>query len=176
MILAVILLPIITGVLLPVLPFQSKKQRDLFNEIIVVINTIMVWYLILNRPADPFTVVNYTGDLSITFKIDGLGMVFGGLVATLWPLATLYAFEYMKHEGRNNLFFSFYTMTYGVCIGIAFAANLMTLYMFYELLTLSTLTLVIHKLDQPSILAARKYMVYSLAGAAFAFIGFMFIP
>ena len=98
MILAVILLPIITGVLLPVLPFQSKKQRELFNEIIVVINTIMVWYLILNRPADPFTVVNYTGDLSITFKIDGLGMVFGGLVATLWPLATLYAFEYMTKE------------------------------------------------------------------------------
>jgi multicomponent Na+:H+ antiporter subunit D len=51
----------------------------------------------------------------------------------------------------------------------------MTLYLFYELLTLSTLTLVIHKLDGPSILAARKYMTYSLAGAAFAFIGFMFI-
>ncbi|MDD6805917.1 MAG: proton-conducting transporter membrane subunit [Lachnospiraceae bacterium] len=175
MILAVILLPIITGVLLPVLPFQSKKQRDLFNEIIVVINTIMVWYLILNRPADPFTVVNYTGDLSITFKIDGLGMVFGGLVATLWPLATLYAFEYMTKEERESVFFMFYTMTYGVTLGIAFAGNLLTMYFFYELLTLVTVPLVMHTLTREAILASRKYLYYSLGGAAFAFIGMIFV-
>ena len=175
MILAVILLPIITGVLLPVLPFQSKKQRDLFNEIIVVINTIMVWYLILNRPADPFTVVNYTGDLSITFKIDGLGMVFGGLVATLWPLATLYAFEYMTKEERESVFFMFYTMTYGVTLGIAFAGNLLTMYFFYELLTLVTVPLVMHTLTREAILASRKYLYYSLGGAAFAFVGLIFV-
>ena len=175
MILAVILLPIITGVLLPVLPFQSKKQRDLFNEIIVVINTIMVWYLILNRPADPFTVVNYTGDLSITFKIDGLGMVFGGLVATLWPLATLYAFEYMTKEERESVFFMFYTMTYGVTLGSAFAGNLLTMYFFYELLTLVTVPLVMHTLTREAILASRKYLYYSLGGAAFAFIGMIFV-
>ena len=175
MILAVILLTIITGVLLPVLPFQSKKQRDLFNEIIVVINTIMVWYLILNRPADPFTVVNYTGDLSITFKIDGLGMVFGGLVATLWPLATLYAFEYMTKEERESVFFMFYTMTYGVTLGIAFAGNLLTMYFFYELLTLVTVPLVMHTLTREAILASRKYLYYSLGGAAFAFIGMIFV-
>lgn len=175
MILAVILLPIITGVLLPVLPFQSKKQRDLFNEIIVVINTIMVWYLILNRPADPFTVVNYTGDLSITFKIDGLGMVFGGLVATLWPLATLYAFEYMTKEERESVFFMFYTMTYGVTLGIAFAGNLLTMYFFYELLTLVTVPLVMHTLTREAILVSRKYLYYSLGGAAFAFIGMIFV-
>ena len=175
MILAVILLPIITGVLLPVLPFQSKKQRDLFNEIIVVINTIMVWHLILNRPADPSTVVNYTGDLSITFKIDGLGMVFGGLVATLWPLATLYAFEYMTKEERESVFFMFYTMTYGVTLGIAFAGNLLTMYFFYELLTLVTVPLVMHTLTREAILASRKYLYYSLGGAAFAFIGMIFV-
>ena len=175
MILAVILLPIITGVLLPVLPFQSKKQRDLFNEIIVIINTILVWYLILNRPADPFTVVYYTGDLSITFKIDGLGMVFGGLVATLWPLATLYAFEYMTKEDRESVFFMFYTMTYGVTLGIAFAGNLLTMYFFYELLTLVTVPLVMHTLTREAILASRKYLYYSLGGAAFAFIGMIFV-
>ena len=175
MILAVILIPIITGVLLPLLPFQSKKQRDLFNEIIVIINTILVWYLIFNRPADPFTVVYYTGDLSITFKIDGLGMVFGGLVSALWPLATLYAFEYMTKEERESVFFMFYTMTYGVTLGIAFAGNLLTMYFFYELLTLVTVPLVMHTLTREAILASRKYLYYSLGGAAFAFIGMIFV-
>ena len=135
----------------------------------------MVWYLILNRPADPFTVVNYTGDLSITFKIDGLGMVFGGLVATLWPLATLYAFEYMTKEERESVFFMFYTMTYGVTLGIAFAGNLLTMYFFYELLTLVTVPLVMHTLTREAILASRKYLYYSLGGAAFAFIGMIFV-
>lgn len=175
MILAVILLPIIAGVLLPILPFRSKNQRDLFNEIIVIINSILVWYLILNRPADPFTIVNYTGNLSIAFKIDGMGMVFGGLVSVLWPLATLYAFEYMTKEERESVFFMFYTMTYGVTLGIAFAGNLLTMYFFYELLTLVTVPLVMHTLTREAILASRKYLYYSLGGAAFAFIGMIFV-
>ena len=57
--------------------------------------------------------------LSISFKLDGLGRVFGGLVAFLWPLSTLYAFEYMAHEGGENHFFGFYLLRYAVTLGIA---------------------------------------------------------
>ena len=60
-------------------------------------------------------------------------------------MATLYAFEYMEHLGKENTFFAFYTMTFGVTTGIAFAGNLMTLYMFYEMLTLVTLPLPLRK-------------------------------
>ena len=102
-------------------------------------------------------------------------MVFGGLVATLWPLATLYAFEYMTKEERESVFFMFYTMTYGVTLGIAFAGNLLTMYFFYELLTLVTVPLVMHTLTREAILASRKYLYYSLGGAAFAFIGMIFV-
>lgn len=175
MILAVILIPIITGILTPILPFKNKTQRDWFTEVLVILNTVLVWYLILNKSEIPFTVVNYTGNLSITFKIDGMGMVFGGLVSALWPLATLYAFEYMTKEERESVFFMFYTMTYGVTLGIAFAGNLLTMYFFYELLTLVTVPLVMHTLTREAILASRKYLYYSLGGAAFAFIGMIFV-
>ncbi len=170
-----ILLPIIGGGALYFFPIEKDATRKLYVFGVTLLNSIIVWSLLIHGVKGDFTLLNMAQDLDIKFHIDGLSKVFGGILAGLWPLATLYAFEYMKHEGRHNLFFCFYTMTFGVCVGIAFAANLMTLYMFYELMTLSTLTLVIHKLDQPSILAARKYMVYSLAGAAFAFIGFMFV-
>ena len=70
--------------------------------------------------------------------------VSAALVAVLWPLASLYAFEYMETEGDSNAFFAWYTMTYGVTVGIAFAANLMTMYMFYEMLTLVTIPLMMH--------------------------------
>lgn len=69
----------------------------------------------------------------------------------------------------------FYTITYGVTLGISFAANLLTMYFFYELLTLVTVPLVMHTLTREAILASRKYLYYSLGGAAFAFIGLIFM-
>ncbi|MEE1312925.1 MAG: proton-conducting transporter membrane subunit [Lachnospiraceae bacterium] len=170
-----ILMPIIGGGCLYFFPMKNDSLRKKYIMALVLLNSIIVYTMLFFGVQGTCRALVMAHNLTIHFHIDGFSEVFAGIIAGLWPLATLYAFEYMKHEERNNLFFAFYTITYGVCIGIAFAANLMTLYMFYELLTLSTLTLVIHKLDQPSIFAARKYMVYSLAGAAFAFIGFMFI-
>lgn len=106
-------------------------------------------------------------------------MVFAGLVATLWPLATLYSFPYMEHEhnGRvhENIFYMFYTATYGVTLGIAMSGNLLTMYCFYELLTLVTVPLVMHTLTREAVHASRKYFYYSLGGAAFAFLGLVFL-
>ena len=104
-----------------------------------------------------------------------MSMVFAGLVSALWPFATLYAFEYMTKEEHEKIFFLFYTMTYGITLGIALSANLLTMYFFYELLTLVTVPLVMHTLTREAILASRKYLYYSLGGAAFAFIGLIMI-
>ncbi len=175
MILLVILIPIVSGALISLVPFKKRGHMELFLEMMVIINSFLVWYLLLHRPADNFTLVNFTGNLSVSFKVDGMSMVFAGLVSTLWPLATLYAFEYMTKEEHEKIFFTFYTMTYGVTLGISLASNLLTMYFFYELLTLITVPLVMHTLTREAILASRKYLYYSLGGAAFAFIGLIFI-
>ena len=104
-----------------------------------------------------------------------MGSVFAALIATLWPFAALYAFEYMRHADRQNGFLAFYTMTFGVTAGIALAGNMLTLYMFYEMLTLVTVPLVMHDLSREAVRASRKYLYYSLGGAAFAFIGMVFL-
>lgn len=175
MILLVILLPVIAGILVFLLPFKKRSHMEIFLEALVVLNSILVWYLLMHRPAEIFTLANFTGNLSIGFQVDGMSMVFGGLVSALWPFATLYAFEYMTKEEHEKVFFMFYTMTYGVTLGISFAANLLTMYFFYELLTLVTVPLVMHTLTREAILASRKYLYYSLGGAAFAFIGLIFM-
>lgn len=148
---------------------------EIFLEGMVILNSLLVWYLLLHHTESIFTLANFTGNLSISFKIDGMGMIFGGLVSALWPLATLYAFEYMAKEEHEKVFFLFYTMTYGITLGISMAANLLTMYFFYELLTLVTVPLVMHTLTREAILASRKYLYYSLGGAAFAFIGLIFV-
>lgn len=175
MILSVILIPVITGVLVFLIPFRKRSHMQLFLESMVILNSLLVWNLLLHRPDHIFTLANFTGNLSISFDVDGMGMVFGALVSTLWPLATLYAFEYMTKEEHEKVFFLFYTITYGVTLGISFSANLLTMYFFYELLTLVTVPLVMHTLTREAILASRKYLYYSLGGAAFAFIGLIFV-
>ena len=175
MIISVILIPFIAGALVPALPFRKRWQKEVFLETAVVVNSILVWYLLLHHSDSTFLLAHFTGNLNISFRVDGMSMVFAGLVSALWPFATLYAFEYMTKEEHENIFFLFYTVTYGVTLGIAFAANLLTMYFFYELLTLVTVPLVMHTLTREAILASRKYLYYSLGGAAFAFIGLIMV-
>ncbi len=175
MIILVILIPIIAGALVPMLSFKKRWHMEVFLESAVILNSFLVWYLLLHHSDSTFLLAHFTGDLSICFKVDGMGMVFAGLVSALWPFATLYAFEYMTKEEHEKIFFLFYTMTYGITLGIALSANLLTMYFFYELLTLVTVPLVMHTLTREAILASRKYLYYSLGGAAFAFIGLIMI-
>ena len=175
MIILVILIPILAGALVPMLSFKKRWHMEAFLECAVVLNSILVWYRLLHHSDSTFLLAHFTGDLSICFKVDGMGIVFAGLVSALWPFATLYAFEYMTKEEHEKIFFLFYTMTYGITLGIALSANLLTMYFFYELLTLVTVPLVMHTLTREAILASRKYLYYSLGGAAFAFIGLIMV-
>ena len=174
-ILAAILLPVLGGLLIPLLPFPQKRGMHLYIEAVVLTTSVIVWLLLLGGTTKIFEVVHFVNNLSISFKIDGMTMVFAGLVAVLWPLATLYAFEYMEHANHVKAFFMFYVMTYGVTLGIAFASDMVTMYFFYELLTLVTVPLVMHSMNRESILAVRKYLYYSIGGAAFALMGMIFL-
>ncbi len=174
-IICVILIPFIAGILSSLLPFKKRSHWEVFLECAVILNSILVWYLLLNHSDKTFLLAHFTGDLNISFRVDGLSMVFAGLISALWPFAALYAFEYMTTERHEKSFFLFYTITYGVTLGIALAANLLTMYFFYELLTLVTVPLVMHTLTREAILASRSYLYYSLGGAAFAFIGLIMV-
>ena len=156
----VVLIPCIGGLITPLIRWKKRVYMMVYLEGIVISTSVLVWMLLFNRPAEVFTLVNFTGNLTIAFQLDGLGTVFAGLVSFLWPFATLYAFEYMTKEKHERTFFMFYTFTYGVTLGISLADNFLTMYCFYELLTLVTLPLVMHTLTREAILASRKYLYY----------------
>ncbi len=168
-----ILLPILGGGFLGLHHMHNRRHREVYVLSVTLLTSACIWAVLWMRPEGMATVLSLAGTLAIEFRLDGCACVFAGLISVLWPLASLYAFEYMKKEGKENVFFSFYTMTYGITLGISFAGNLMTMYMFYEMLTLVTIPLMMHGLDFKSIDATRKYVRYSIGGAAFAFIGFI---
>lgn len=170
-----VFLPIVAGLLMLLCPFKSRTTREICTEGTTILTSLIVLVCLVFRRAEPTLLVHLMQDMPIAFHIDGLSSVFTALVAFLWPLATLYGFEYMEHEGGENHFFALYTMTYGVTLGISTAANIMTMYIFYEFLTLCTLPLVMHGTSRESIKAGHQYMLYSFFGAAIAFVGVMII-
>jgi len=170
-----ILLPMLGGAALFFIPFKNRTRMCIFTETVTVITSIISFMILFNRPSENLDVITFIGKFKISIGFDGMGTIFGGLVSFLWPLASLYAFEYMKHEAnekscKETTFFAFYTMTFGVTLGIAAASNLLTMYVFYEMLTLVTVPLIIFSLSREATLATRTYLYYSLGGAAFGFI------
>ncbi len=169
-----ILLPIAGGALLPLF-VRSRRAVCLWTFLWTAVTSVLVWLLILYAPDTPLPLVHFTERLTFELQFDGLGRFFAGIVATLWPLTVLYAFEYMDDDPRQGVFFAFFTITYGVTLGVAMAGNIFTLYCFYELLTLSTVPLVMHTRTRDAVRAARTYFAMSLGGAAFAFISMIYL-
>ena len=170
-----LLVPLVGGLALPLFRFQSRRLRGVYVETVTLATSVLAAILCFRPPQGDFMLLRFTDAFALTLRVDGMSRVFTGLIAFLWPLATLYAFEYMAHENRENAFFAWYTLSYAATLGISMAANLFSLYIFYECLTLATLPLVTHKRDIKSIRAGRQYLVYSLSGAALAFAGMMLL-
>ncbi len=166
-----ILFPFIGALIVRNLKTEDTRKRNILYEAVVVLSAACVWALILNRPSDPLTFYSFTDYFSITLRLDGFGSFFSGMSSTLWVFAMIYAFSYMADEERANQFLCYYVMTFGVTMGICFAGNMITMFVFYEMLTLITIPLVVHEYNHESMYAGRKYALFSFGGSAFAFIG-----
>lgn len=173
--LAAVLLPICAGGALYFIKPKTYRALKTYVAAVTLATSALVWLLILTCEYEPFVIFRFTFNLTFDLRFDDFGRFFSGIIATLWPLTVFYAFEYMKHEPRLTTFFSFFTISYGTTLGVSMAGDIFTMYCFYELLTLSTVPLVIHSLSAQATRAARTYFIFSLGGAAFAFASMMFL-
>ena len=169
-ILAPIVVPFIGGVSLLLLKIREDRIREIYSETIVILTSVCVWLALAYGSRDPVLIYSFTDGFSINFRVDGPAILFAGMVSVLWPFAMLYAFEYMKEADHKRSFFGFYVMTYSVTLGIAFAADLVTMYVFFEMLTLVTLPLVSHYQNHESQFAGRMYVAYCIGGASLGFV------
>ena len=170
-----VFLPLVLGLLSYFLPIRSESCRRLVYSLLILGTTALAWAAILLCDDGTFTLLHFSHRLTIAFRMDGAARLFAGLSATLWPFTMLYGFDYMRHEKHLHMFWAFFTASFGVTLGIAFSANMMTMYLFYELLTLATLPLVMQPMTKAAKKAGIKYLVYSISGAALAFIGLVFL-
>ena len=166
-----ILLPIVAGLLIPALKLNNQT-RNVYVVVSALASSVLAFYIAFASSFTTFTLLHLNKIFSIGFKIDGLSKIFLLIIATLWPIATLYATEYMQHEENQDSFFRYYLIAFGIALGLSFSKNAITMYLFYELLTFLTLPLIMHDFyDKRAQYAGKVYLIVSVLGAATALIG-----
>ena len=113
--------------------------------------------------------------LDILLRVDALGLLFLTLSAVLWLLTTIYAIGYLGRTPDQSRFFGFFSLCVAATTGVALSGTLITFFIFYELLTLSTWPLVAHKGDERSISAGRRYLAYTLVGSQVLLAGIVWL-
>lgn len=115
---------------------------------------------VLDGARPDLTLVEMLPGVSLRLTLEPLGAIFALTAGTLWPIASLYSIGYMRgnNEKHQTRFFLFFAVAIFAAMAVAFAGNLITLFVFYEVLTLSTYPLVTHKGSEDALRAGRTYM------------------
>jgi multicomponent Na+:H+ antiporter subunit D len=109
--------------------------------------------------------------IDLVFRADFLALVFISLSAILWLLTTIYAIGYLEESPNRSRFFGFFSLCVTATMGIALAGNLITFFVFYEMLTVVTYPLVVHRGTGEALAAGRTYLLYTLFGGMLFLLG-----
>lgn len=171
------LLTLLTSLLPAVVIFflneQSVRLRTAINmtgaTLKLALIALMLWGVFHERTYEFQYPILPGVDLSL--RADALAMFFVTLSGLLWFLTTIYAIAYLEGAPHRSRFFGFFSLCVSATIGIALAGNLFTFIIFYELLTLTTYPLVVHRQTEKSLRAGRTYLVYTMGGGSLLLAG-----
>ena len=142
---------------------QSPNLREGCTLVGAIALTVVVLTLlghVLDGARPSLVLGSILPGVEIRFDVEPLGMLFASVAAILWPINSLYSIGYMRGNNEENQtrFYLFFAVAIAAALGVAFAGNLVTLFVFYEVLTLSTFPLVTHKGNEAALKGGRLYM------------------
>ncbi|MBD5780617.1 monovalent cation/H+ antiporter subunit D family protein [Pelagicoccus sp. NFK12] len=160
---------------IPAILFSSRMPnlRESWSFLAAGIKFALVLSLVpgaLRGESVGITLLEIAPGISFSLVADPLGVLFALVASGLWIVTTAYALGYMRghHEKKQTRFFCSFALSLSATLGIAFSDNLITFLIFYELLTLATYPLVVHKESPDALRSGRMYLGYALtAGLLF---------
>jgi multicomponent Na+:H+ antiporter subunit D len=163
LILAALIVPLAGALLIGLTGRVSPNLRETVTLTTAGLLIFFVWSLLPTvyeggRPG--LQLAEVLPGIEIAFRVEPLGMMFAALASGLWLVNSIYSIGYMRgnNEKKQTRFYVMFAVSLAATMGIAFAANLFTLFLFYEALTLSTYPLVSHKGDRATVKSARVYL------------------
>ncbi|OQX21843.1 MAG: hypothetical protein BWK75_02245 [Candidatus Altiarchaeales archaeon A3] len=165
------LLPsLIAAFMLPLFK-NNPNLRDGITVIATIITFLFVAFLVLPPILDgekiSLTLFKFAEGITFTLRLDAFGMFFALITSSLWVVTNIYAIGYMRSlkEHSQTRFFFYFTISIFAALGIAFSGNLLTLFIFYEILSIVTYPLVIHERDAKSMRSGTEYLIYLIGGS-----------
>jgi len=148
LLLTTLLLPLVgaAGIIIARRIPDVREGVTLVTASLIAILVVVIAARFMAGEVFAFTVTEPLPGIAIAFEIEALGMLFALVAGLLWVVTSIYAIGYMRshNEPNQTRFFAAFAISIAATMGIAFSANLFTLFLFYELLTLTTYPLVTH--------------------------------
>jgi multicomponent Na+:H+ antiporter subunit D len=163
--------------------FTGERNRNL-REFWTILASVVKFSIVLSMipfvlrgQMLEFTIIQLTPGVALQFRVDQFGLFFGILASALWIATSVYSIGYVRglNEHAQTRYFFNFALCLSATMGIAFAGNLLTLFIFYEILTVSTYPLVAHKETEDAIMGGRKYLAYTLTAGVVILFGTIFI-
>lgn len=165
-----ILFPMLAGAFLYISPLVKGKKEESIYAFYVVLMTLISSFILL-RTGQQLVLFELMDGINIYFKVDHLGRIFVLLTGFMWLLSANYSEVYLKHQEHTKRYILFFLVALSMILGICCAGNLITLYLFFEWMTLSLVALVLHFQTVDAIGAAMKFLFYSISGTFMGFLG-----
>lgn len=169
---ALALLPSLLAAVLIPLSGRRPALREAWSLLASVAQAALVFAMVPTAPGSvplETTLVELAPGVPLHLRVDALGGLFASVASALWVLTTVYSIGYVRslREHAQTRYFCCFALALFATVGVAFAANLLTFVVFYEILTISTYPLVVHKESAAAVRAGRVYLAYTLtAGVA----------
>jgi multicomponent Na+:H+ antiporter subunit D len=142
LLLTILLLPLLgaAGIIITRHNPNVREGVTLLSSALIAILVVTLATRFMDGEAFALTLIEPLPGIAIAFEIEALGMLFALVAGLLWVVTSIYAIGYMRGHNEQNQtrFFAAFAVSIAATMGIAFSANLLTLFLFYELLTLST--------------------------------------
>ena len=165
--LILLLLPLAAGIALAFMKKAPRKAQDLVFVLALAAEAgLALWVLI--APGAPLTLFSMTEALPVTLAADTVSKVFLAAACFGFLPAGVYALRDLREDERQSSFYSLMLFSQSALVGMDLSANLVTMFLFFELATLLSVPLVLHERTEESIRAALKYLFYSVGGALLA--------
>ncbi|MEJ2467500.1 MAG: proton-conducting transporter membrane subunit [Campylobacterales bacterium] len=164
----VVLSSMLPGLMIFLLSETQKPLRILLN----LLGVFATLFLVVSMLAGVYggeayeTRLPFLPHLDLVLRAGPLALLFATLSSFLWFLTTVYAIGYLEGSAHSSRFFGFFSLCVTATIGVALSGNLLTFILFYELLTLATYPLIVHRGTEEARLAGQSYLVYTLFGGA----------
>jgi multicomponent Na+:H+ antiporter subunit D len=169
---ATVLVPVIAGIIISVLQMEDKARHPWYAATIIATDILGILAMVSGSSLRLFS---FAEGIDLYFEIDAIGKFFMVMVMILYTCVIFYAFEYMQMEERENVFFAFFIVSFGALLAVCMAGNLVTMYLCFEMATLTSMPLVLHEMTKDAVNAALKYLFYSIGGALLGLLAVFFV-